>query len=167
MTLSTIIGRLTDIALRMPNVSSVIINDIYRENAFSGVDYAAIGILQDDHIVGANTITYGITLVYVDRLLPDGSNEVDIQSSGMLTLTHLLNTLQNEDEDVTIDDEVTYTSYNQRFADDCAGVYAKVNITVEAVLGACSAPIERYDTYITTDGGVYTTSEGDYYLIRK
>lgn len=166
MTLKTIIDKLSDIAIATPNVRSVVINDIYRENALQSVDYATIGILQDEHTVTADTVTYGITLVYIDRLLPDASNEVDIQSNGMITLAHIINALQ-EDDEVSVDDEVTYTSYNQRFADDCAGVYATVNITAEAVLGMCPIVHDKYQAYITTEGEAYMTAEGEYYLINE
>lgn len=138
MTLSTIIGKLTDIAMRTPNVRSVIINDVYRENAFSGINYGVVAILQDEHSVGKDIVTYNFTLVYVDRLTADKSNEVDVQSEGMLTLTNIINTLTAELDEVSIDDDVTFTAYNQRFADDCAGVYANVAISVESSMGLCS-----------------------------
>lgn len=138
MTLSTIIGKLTDIAMRTPNVRSVIINDVYRENAFSGIDYGVVAILQDEHSVGEDIVTYNFTLVYVDRLTADKSNEVDVQSEGMLTLTNIINTLTAELDEVSIDGDVTFTAYNQRFVDDCAGVYANVAISVESSMGLCS-----------------------------
>ena len=66
------------------------------------------------------------------------SNEVDVQSEGMLTLTNIINTLTAELDEVSIDGDVTFTAYNQRFADDCAGVYANVAILVESSMGLCS-----------------------------
>lgn len=137
MTLKSIISKLREVALRTPNVRSVIINDIYRENAFNDIDYGVVAILQDEHVLGGDVITYGIALVYVDRLASDSANEVDVQSDGMLTLANILNTFANEVDEVTINGDVTFTPYNQRFADDCAGVYAKIDITVGSTLGQC------------------------------
>lgn len=137
MTLKTVIEKLREIALRTPNVRSVIINDIYRENAFEDVKYGAVAILQEDHYVGENIVRYGITLVYIDRLLRDAGNEVDVQSEGMLALMNIINAFIGENDTATLDGEVEFTAFNQRFADDCAGVYARVNIEVESNLGIC------------------------------
>ena len=137
MTLKTIIDKLRAIALRTPNVRSVIVNDIYRENAFKDVEYSVVAILQDEHISGENTVNYGITLVYIDRLLRDAVNEVDIQSEGMLALTNIINTFIGENEDAMLGGEVAFTAFNQRFADDCAGVYARIGLVVETNLGIC------------------------------
>lgn len=137
MTLKTIIEKLRAIALRTPNVRSVIVNDIYRENAFKDVEYGVVAILQDEHISGENTVNYGIALVYIDRLLRDAVNEVDIQSEGMLALTNIINTFIGENEDAMLGGEVAFTAFNQRFADDCAGVYARISLVVETNLGIC------------------------------
>lgn len=137
MTLKTIIDKLRAIALRTPNVRSVIVNDIYRENAFVDVEYGVVGILQDEHIAGDNTVSYGITLVYIDRLLRDAANEVDIQSEGMLALTNIINAFIGENDNAMLGGEVAFTAFNQRFADDCAGVYARISLVVETNLGIC------------------------------
>lgn len=137
MTLKTTIEKLRDIALKTHNVRSVIINDIYRENAFANVDYGVVAIIQNEHSVGDNIVTYNLTLVYVDRLAKDGSNELDIQSDGMLTLTNIINAFVGEVDDASIEGDVTFTAYNQRFVDDCAGVYADVAISVTSNMGIC------------------------------
>lgn len=137
MTLKTTIEKLRDIALKTHNVRSVIINDIYRENAFANADYGVVAIIQNEHSVGDNIVTYNLTLVYVDRLAKDGSNELDIQSDGMLTLTNIINAFVGEVDDASIEGDVTFTAYNQRFVDDCAGVYADVAISVTSNMGIC------------------------------
>ena len=137
MTLKTTIEKLRDIALKTHNVRSVIINDIYRENAFASIDYGVVAIIQNEHVVGDNIVTYNLTLVYVDRLAKDGSNELDIQSDGMLTLTNIINAFVGEVDDASIEGDVTFTAYNQRFVDDCAGVYADVAISVTSNMGIC------------------------------
>lgn len=137
MTLKTTIEKLRDIALKTHNVRSVIINDIYRENTFANVDYGVVAIIQNEHSVGDNIVTYNLTLVYVDRLAKDGSNELDIQSDGMLTLTNIINAFVGEVDDASIEGDVTFTAYNQRFVDDCAGVYADVAISVTSNMGIC------------------------------
>lgn len=137
MTLKTLIEKLRDIALRAPNVRSVIVNDVYRENAFKGIEYGVVAILQDTHTVSENIVRYSLNLIYIDRLTRDASNEVDVQSDGMLTLTNIINTFIGENDNATLDGEVEFTAFNQRFADDCAGVYAAVSIGVESNLGIC------------------------------
>lgn len=139
MTLKTIIEQLRIIALTTINVRSVIVNDIYRENAFKGLEYGVVAILQDEHVAGENAIRYGFTLVYIDRLMRNAANEVDIQSEGMLALTNIINAFVSDNDNAELDGEVTFTPFNQRFADDCAGVYARVNIVVESNLGICYA----------------------------
>jgi hypothetical protein len=73
-------------------------------------------------------ITYAFTLFYVDRLKNDRSNQIEIQSVGIQTLDNIIRRL----DDLGIYSETSYSFqvFNQRFSDECAGVFCNVNLSV-------------------------------------
>lgn len=137
MTLKTLINKVSAAALSTINVRTVIINDAYRINPIKDVQYGAVVILQRRHDIGDTVSTYRLTLAYVDRLTTDLSNELDIQSDGMLTLTNIVNALDNDDS-IWVDRPLLFESFNQRFySDECAGVMCDIELQAPTSLGEC------------------------------
>ena len=64
----------------------------------------------------------------MDRLTEDLSNEVEIQSVGIQVLTNIITALQ--DLGIFTAAEWTAQTFNQRFADECAGVFTSVRLQV-------------------------------------
>ena len=128
MNLAQFIERLKGVALAQPSVRTVVENDVFRLNAMPSVDYGVFAFTQGQHRADMDReiITYVFSLFYVDRLTEDATNEVEVQSVGITTLTNIIHTLADDFGVGTW----TINTFNQRFADLCAGAYATVGIDV-------------------------------------
>lgn len=128
MNLAQFIERLKGVALAQPSVRTVVENDVFRLNAMPSVDYGVFAFTQGQHRADMDReiITYVFSLFYVDRLTEDATNEVEVQSVGITTLTNIIHTIA-DDFGVA---SWTINTFNQRFADLCAGAYATVGIDV-------------------------------------
>lgn len=114
--------------------NTYITNDITKMNTQDDIIYPVIGITQNSHQIDdyGDNITYSFNIFYVDRLLDDWeSNDVEIQSDGIIILNSLLRQIKNE-LDVDIEDK-RVTPFNQRFTDECAGVYLTCNIITPVI----------------------------------
>lgn len=129
MTLKDIVTLLEGAAQAQPAVGTVVQNDVFRLNTLPSVRYAAFAWVQGQHTasIDGRFITFRFSLFYVDRLTEDLGNQVEVQSVGIEVLQNILRTLQEEGVDV---DQPTFQPFNQRFADECAGVYTTVGLTV-------------------------------------
>lgn len=116
-------------ASEQPAVRTIVRNDIFRLNQKPKAKYGVFGWTQGQHkaSIASNFTTYNFTLFYVDKLLNDKSNEVEIQSMGCQVLDAVLRRL--EEQGIYVGD-YTIQPFNQRFTDDCAGVYASVAMDV-------------------------------------
>lgn len=137
MTLKSIISLLQQIAYKTPNVRMVITNDFYRINELPNVEYACVGIQQTQHtVVEQNVVRYGLQLIYADRLTADKNNEIDAQSDGMLVLGSIINTFTSY-YDADLYGDITYETFLQRFADECAVVVASFTLETRYTIGEC------------------------------
>ena len=129
MTLLQIVDKLSTIALSQPNVRSAGEGNVYDfMNTTPSLKYGVFFITQNSHIEYEDSERYGLTLFYIDRLEDDmESNRLRIQSHGKQVLGNILTMFCNQfDIDFP---EATYTSFTQKFVDECAGCY--VNILIE------------------------------------
>lgn len=130
MTLVEVIKVIEVIAARQPSVHMIIENDVFRLNEKADARYGVFAWTQGQHStrVDGNSIDFAFNFFYIDRLKNDRSNQLEIQSVGTQTLDNIIRTL----DDIGIDIENTYTFqvFNQRFADECAGVYVNVILSV-------------------------------------
>ena len=113
-----------------PSVKMVVPNDIFRLNATPSAEYAVFGWTQGQHTIGADDsyATYAFTFFYVDRLTEDKGNELEIQSVGITVLDNIIRTVVQAG--VQVAGDYTFTSFNQRFVDECAGVYCTIALRV-------------------------------------
>ena len=125
MTLAQIIDIIKEVAMAQPPVNMIVENDVFRLNAIPDAKYGVFAFLQGNHRSGEDEDIFRFTFFYVDRLVEDGSNEVEIQSVGKSTLDNIMRTL-GEDFGV---DEWEITTFNQRFNDMCAGAFCSVAIS--------------------------------------
>lgn len=130
MTLSELIRKIEVAASGTPSVSSIVRNDIFRLNSLPNAEYAVFGWTQGQHYttVTSSLITYNFTFFYIDRLRADKRNELEIQSVGIQVLDNLIRTL--ELNGVYAESQYNFTTFNQRFLDECAGVFTNVALTV-------------------------------------
>lgn len=135
MTLQELITYILNIAKKQPNIKTVGEGDIYSLNSLPNIDYGVFYITQSNHTISADTTTYNLVFYYIDRLLNDDSNRLQIHSQGLLEINHILNIIDDE-LDVDIDD-VNITTFTHKFTDNCAGVFANVTITTKNEIGRC------------------------------
>lgn len=130
MTLSNTIRFLEKVALLQPAVKQVVPNDIFRLNALPNAQYAVFGWTQGQHSIDVDEslATYSFTLFYIDRLTEDLGNQVEIQSVGIQVLDNIIRTMERAGAAIAA--PYTFTTFNQRFLDECAGVYVTVGFRV-------------------------------------
>ena len=126
MTLLEVIRTIEDAAARQPSVSMIVENDVFRLNSYADARYGVFAWVQGRHRVDSMTpdfIRYSFTFFYVDRLRNDIANQVEVQSVGIETIQNVLRVLR----DAGLDPETyEFQAFNQRFADECAGVFCSV-----------------------------------------
>ena len=130
MTLSELIKTMEVIASKQPSINMVVENDVFRLNAKSDARYGVFAFVQQQHTtaIESNVITYAFTLFYVDRLKNDRSNQIEIQSVGIQTLDNIIRTL--DDWGIFVDNTYSFQVFQQRFVDECAGVFCNVSLSV-------------------------------------
>ena len=130
MTLSETIRAIEVVAAAQPAVNMVVRNDIFRLNAASDARYGVFGWTQGQHAenVDSPLVTYAFTFFYIDRLTEDLGNQVEVQSVGISTLENVLRML--DAKGVFTFGDWNFTTFNQRFLDECAGVFCSVALQV-------------------------------------
>ena len=136
MTLKQFIEILEATAAKQAAVAQIVPQDVYRLNQIPDAKYGAFAWLHSgsghEETIGAATRTLRFTLFYVDRLTEDKGNQLDIQSTGLETLSNILRTIVYEHGDaVEIPTAVTYHPFLERFTDECAGEFADVAFEVD------------------------------------
>lgn len=125
MRLADVINTLKGAALGQPAIRQVVDNDVYRLNAEPSVVYGVFGYVQGTHrSEGADLIRWNFTLFYIDRLTEDRANEIEVQSTGVEVLVNITRAVEAalgmEAQDIE------FTPFTERFADECAGQMARV-----------------------------------------
>ena len=140
MNLYQVIKAIEKTAAMQPTVGTIVRNDIFRLNASPVVRYGTFAWLQGEHATSGDgtLMDWSFTFFYVDRLTIDKGNEVQIQSTGIETLENILRQL--EDLEIFAGD-YTFTTFNQRFSDECAGVFCRVTLQT-AKDGICATAYE-------------------------
>ena len=128
MTLAQLIRLFEGIAKEQPSINMIVQNDVFRINSAPSLKYGVFAWTQGQHSGNINGMqTYSFSLFYVDRLLEDLSNQIEIQSVGCETLGNILRALDEYDVEVG---NYTMQTFNQRFTDECAGVFCNVTLSV-------------------------------------
>lgn len=84
------------------------------------------------HTVMENVTRFDLTLYYIDRLLTDNSNEIDVMSSSIENLKNILRGAEDIPGVVNVDSVYTIRNFMPEKMDDrVCGAYAQVRITVE------------------------------------
>ncbi len=140
MSLKQTIELIEKVASSQPSVNMIVQNDVFKLNAIPHAQYGVFAWTQGNHggSVERDTQSFAFTFFFVDRLMEDKSNMVDIQSVGVETLSNIIKTL---DDLGVFANDYTFTTFNQRFTDECAGVFC--NVTFNVALGyACDEEYE-------------------------
>ena len=133
-TLLETIGIIEGIASAQPNINTIVESgDIYDLNTDHwNKQYAAFCVTQNNHSINDDFITYRFTLFYVDRLVLDKSNTIEIQSTAVQVFDNIIKRLRIDmNADINAGEVHPFTS---RFAAECAGAYMNCDITVAKAL---------------------------------
>lgn len=130
MTLKQVIKAFEVIASSLPSVNMIVENDIFRLNKYSDARYGVFGWTQGLHSASLDSdfINYSFTFFYVDRLKDNKENQIEIQSVGIETLDNVIRVM--ESKGLYVDERYTFQTFNQRFLDECAGVFCNLTISV-------------------------------------
>lgn len=129
MNLLQTIRAIEGVAASQPAVSAIVRNDVYRLNAWPAAKYGTFAWLQNEHTSDQDDdfLHFNFTFFYVDRLTENKGNEVEIQSTGIEVLGNILREL---DALNIFPGAHTFRSFNERFSDECAGVFCNVTLDV-------------------------------------
>lgn len=128
MTLLDLIKKLEDAAISQPQVNEIVPSDVYQLNERAGAMYGVFAWTQGQHVkdIYGGTTAYTFNLFYVDRLTADHKNKTEIQSVGLQVLGNILRTFAP----LMGVSAARFQPFTERFADECAGVYCTVTLTV-------------------------------------
>lgn len=144
MTLRQVIRTIEQVASKQPAVNMIVRNDIFRLSAKSDARYGVFGWTQGQHEGGIynNMFTFNFTFFYIDRLTSDMANQVEVQSVGIQVLDNIIKTLN--EKGVYSSGTYRFTTFNQRFLDECAGVFCNITLQVLAS-SSCADDLEPGD----------------------
>lgn len=130
MTLLQIIRAIERVAKKQPAINMIVRNDIFRLNTYNDAKYGVFAWVQGQHAttVVSGLIRYQFSLIYADRLTGDLHNQAEVQSVGVQVISNIVRALASED--IFTRGDVTFQPFNQRFTDECAGVFANVTFEV-------------------------------------
>lgn len=138
------------VSLAYPTIRNYGEGDIYEALNNGNNEYPCIFLTIESISTGEDTQNINATLFYVDRLLSDSSNKLDIQTVALTALKSIKEKL--EETNYINFTSVNYTPFTEKFADLCAGAFAQCNIQVNDTL-ECN----DYDlsSLTITENGIY------------
>lgn len=154
MTLKELIRTIEVVASHQPAINMVVENDIFRLNNKADARYGVFAFVQGLHntSIDSSVISYSFTLFYVDRLRNDRKNQIEIQSVGIQTLDNIIRQL--DDLGIYAESDYSFQVFNQRFLDECAGVFCNVSLSVP-VGSLCSETFEDFNNDFNDDFMIY------------
>ena len=153
MTLKEAIKMIEMVASQQPSVNMIVEHDVFRLNSIPDAKYGVFAWLQGQHStsVDSNTISLQFTFFYVDRLTEDKGNQLEVQSVGIQTLDNILRTLEENGLWVS---NYNFQVFNQRFLDECAGVFSNVTIDMP-ISSVCPEYFTDNEGQFKTDLKIY------------
>ena len=85
------------------------------------------------HTAKKNTTTFHLTGFYLDRMMSDQSNDIDIMSAGVEFLKNLILKIQKIDGVISVssDNQCTVYTETEAFDDLCGGCYIEFDVVVK------------------------------------
>lgn len=149
MTLENLLYNIGRTAIRNKVINySAAGSSIFELNAETIVDYPMLFISPTgNHEVRINTTDYEITLYYLDRLLRDSANDIQIFSTAVEQLKLVMRMIENIEGVVEVSDTYNISNFSEteKMNDSVAGAFCTVTITVINV-SECS-DIQTIDSF--------------------
>ena len=127
--LTNLKNQIGEIALSQPEVNAYGEGSVYDLlNSGGKIEkYAAVVTTFQSASIVDDNYTATVNLFYIDRLIKfDDNNRLQVQDTAVQTLHNILLQLA---EEYDVENE-NYTLFTQKFADNCAGAYATLKITL-------------------------------------
>lgn len=160
MTLKETINTVNAVAAKQPNINTIVVSgnvfDLNQDNVT--VKYSAFCLQQTNHTQTGDFIDYHFNMFYVDRLTTDRKNKIEVQSNAITNLQNIIRGLQQLDVIDTYDEEITYTTFTERFGAECAGAYC--NLTISSTIDICYDELFEFL-------GEFSSDFSDAFLIRN
>ena len=84
-----------------------------------------------NHRAGKNTTNYGISIYYIDRLMDNSANDLDIINDSMLFLKNFVNSIKDIEGVVNIEENYDLINFTSNpMADNVCGSYVNIQIDV-------------------------------------
>lgn len=129
MNLKNVVDIIKYVSMLQPNIRQFAEGSVYDINKNPSNKYCNIVLTQREHTETEQTYIFNFIIFYVDRLVDNlDSNRLQVQSAGISALSNIFRTLEQEYDFEFLNK--TYTTYSERFLDECAGAYANVRIEV-------------------------------------
>lgn len=135
MTYQELIFGLLDSAKEEPNIGFVGCKDIYELNQKPNIEYSVFYITPNQFTIDTDVTIYSLNLYYIDRWDETVNNQLNIQSTGLIALQNIINRFVN-DNDVEVRYTMIAQPFYQKFKDQTAGVFIRVDFIVENI-GLC------------------------------
>ena len=127
--LTNLKNQIGEIALSQPEVNAYGEGSVYDLlNSGGKIEkYAAVVTTFQSASIVDDNYTATVNLFYIDRLTKfDDNNRLQVQDTAVETLHNILLQLAEEYDG----ENESYTLFTQKFADNCAGAYATLKITL-------------------------------------
>jgi hypothetical protein len=112
-------------------------SDVYKDDHTENIEYPCVVYnVQNVSVNSDNTQSLQMIVYYIDRLTAEEDNAIQVQSTGISTITEVMNALQGVD-DVDVDGALPFTPFKGQFADNCAGVYCNLTMVYVTDMGTC------------------------------
>lgn len=178
MTLEDLLYKIGETAIKNKIINfSAVGGDIYDLNVENIKDYPVLfAAPTGSHEVRQNTTDYEVTFYFLDRLLSDSVNDVQIFSTAIEQLKLILNMVGNIKGvlDVSDDYDIQNFTETERMNDRVAGAFATVNITVQNTSDCCDTEfitlmlkLENKTLNVTKNGKYTVTYNKMYDGLRK
>lgn len=136
LTYQDLVFGLMDSARQEPNIGFTGCRDIYDLNKLATLDYSVFYITPNTFTITEDLTIYSLNLYYIDRWDETSNNQINTQSVGMVTLQNIINRYVNNTDEVNVNYPLIAQPFYQKFKDETAGVYIKVDFVVPN-LGLC------------------------------
>ena len=135
-------------------------DNVYKVNHMDIV-YPLVFITPQPHILNTPLAQYNFVIYYIDRLLDDKSNRVDIHNSAIKAINDII--FEVDELEVTESlKPINITVFSEKFADECAGGFIEISIETENDNSDCTSLYNNanqvfLETELTTE--IITTEE--------
>lgn len=132
MTYKDLLLALQETALQDPSIKFTGAGNIYELNNLPNIDYKVFYITPNQSSSYEETKEFSLNLFYIDIWNNKVNNQIDIQSTGLETLTDIINRFNYNYPEVEIRYPYQFQMFYQKFSDVCAGCWVTVTFVVKS-----------------------------------